>query len=42
MADFFNNSIEGFNQVLASLKAVKKELIEVTKITQKTVSGSYR
>lgn len=39
MADFFNNSIEGFNQVLASLKAVKKELIEVTKITQKTVSG---
>mgnify|MGYP003634554115 CR=1 FL=1 len=39
MAEFFNNSIEGFNEVLKAIKAVKKELIDVAKINQKAVSG---
>ena len=39
MAEFFNNSIEGFQEVLKQVQALKKELLEIAKINQKAVSG---
>jgi len=39
MAEFFNNSIEGFEKLLAEIKAVKKELLEIAKINQKAAQG---
>ena len=39
MADFFNNSIEGFQDLLKQITAVKKELLEIANINKKAVSG---
>ena len=39
MAEFFNNSIEGFQEVLKQVQALKKELLEIAKLNQKSVSG---
>jgi hypothetical protein len=37
--DFFNNSIEGFEKLLAEITKVKKELIDLAKINQKAASS---
>jgi chromosome segregation ATPase len=39
MAEFFNDSIQGFQEILKSIQAVKKELNETLKITQKATQG---
>jgi hypothetical protein len=38
MADFFNNSIEGFEQVIKKARELKKELQEMAKLQQKEAS----
>jgi hypothetical protein len=39
MADFLNNSIKGFQELQNQIKSVKKELIEITKLTKKSTEG---
>lgn len=39
MADFFNNSIEGFEALLKQIQNVKRELKEIAKINEKAVQG---
>lgn len=39
MADFFNNSIEGFEALLKQIENVKRELLEIAKINQKAAEG---
>jgi len=38
MADFLNNSIDGFEKLLKEIQAVKKELIDIVKLNQKAAS----